>query len=69
MIESWLHSLSSVVSKYKPKVLCVHCQEVGGKHFNISVPIVESFIEYVFSDSTGNTITRYHCVYYVTNSS
>jgi len=45
MIEAWLASITSVVSKYKPKIVCIHCQEVGGKDFNVSHPLLESFVE------------------------
>lgn len=49
MIAVWLNSLTSVVNKYKPKIVCIHCQEVGGKDFNISRNLVDSFIEQFLS--------------------
>lgn len=45
MIEAWLNTITSVVEKYKPRIVCIHCQEVGGKNFEISLPSLEKFIE------------------------
>ena len=44
MIESWLASITSVVQKYNPKILCIHCQEVGGKDFDVSIDSVNEFV-------------------------
>jgi len=44
MIQSWLDSITSVVQKYNPKILCIHCQEVGGKDFDVSIDSVNEFV-------------------------
>lgn len=58
MIEAWLNSITSVVNKYKPKILCIHCQEVGGKDFNISINLIETFVQKFLSLSIFDEFDR-----------
>ncbi|KAG5882452.1 hypothetical protein JTB14_036454 [Gonioctena quinquepunctata] len=51
MLRIWTEEFLSTVSKLDPKFIALHCQEVGGKNYELSMKHVEHFIKLLMSSN------------------
>lgn len=49
MPKIWTEEFLSTVAKLDPKFIALHCQEVGGKNYELSMRHVENFIKLLTS--------------------
>lgn len=55
MLEIWINEFIKVVKKLNPKMIALHCQEVGGKNYENSMKHVEHFIKLLLSTDVIHT--------------
>ena len=64
MVEAWLNSLTSVVNKYKPKIVCIHCRHLRNfEGFSIKNPFIQ--VNHVRSADEKCLIFSSRCCYWV----
>ncbi|CAH1115157.1 unnamed protein product [Psylliodes chrysocephalus] len=51
MLKIWTEEFLSTVSKLDPKFIGLHCQEVGGKNYELSMKHVEHFVKLLMSSN------------------
>ncbi|XP_023028973.2 inositol polyphosphate-5-phosphatase A isoform X2 [Leptinotarsa decemlineata] len=51
MLKIWTEEFLSTVSKLDPKFIALHCQEVGGKNYELSMRHVEHFVKLLMSSN------------------
>ncbi|KAJ8985047.1 hypothetical protein NQ317_016958 [Molorchus minor] len=51
MLKIWTEEFLSTVSKLDPKFIALHCQEVGGKNYELSMKHVEHFVKLLMSSN------------------
>lgn len=51
MLKIWTDEFLSTVSRLDPKFIALHCQEVGGKNYELSMNQVEHFIKLLMSSN------------------
>ncbi|CAH1260364.1 unnamed protein product [Diabrotica balteata] len=51
MLKIWTEEFLSTVSKLDPKFIGLHCQEVGGKNYELSMKQVEHFVKLLMSSN------------------
>ncbi|XP_018576970.1 type I inositol 1,4,5-trisphosphate 5-phosphatase isoform X2 [Anoplophora glabripennis] len=51
MLKVWSEEFLSTVSKLDPKFIALHCQEVGGKNYELSMKHVENFVKLLMSSN------------------
>ncbi|XP_051780172.1 inositol polyphosphate-5-phosphatase A isoform X2 [Erpetoichthys calabaricus] len=62
-IESnWLREFYKTIHRYKPYFIALHCQEVGGKDYELNISHVEDFINNILSSREMKDFDR-ACVY------
>ncbi|GCC39043.1 hypothetical protein chiPu_0023350, partial [Chiloscyllium punctatum] len=52
----WLQEFYQVVNRYKPHFLAVHCQEIGGKDYEVGMEHVDKFVMKHTIVGTGLTL-------------
>ncbi|XP_044744013.1 inositol polyphosphate-5-phosphatase A, partial [Chrysoperla carnea] len=55
MLEIWINEFIKVVKKLNPKMIALHCQEVGGKNYENSMKHVEHFIKLLLATDVIHT--------------
>ncbi|KAJ8917854.1 hypothetical protein NQ315_010767 [Exocentrus adspersus] len=51
MLKVWTEEFLSTVSKLDPKFIALHCQEVGGKNYELSMKHVEHFVKLLMTSN------------------
>ncbi|CAH1156068.1 unnamed protein product [Phaedon cochleariae] len=51
MLKMWTEEFLSTVSKLDPKFIALHCQEVGGKNYELSMKHVEHFVKLLMASN------------------
>lgn len=50
LLELWFEQLKSYLTKIKPQLVAIHCQEVGGKNYETSMKNVSCFTDRIIGD-------------------
>ncbi|KAK3758640.1 hypothetical protein RRG08_019549 [Elysia crispata] len=58
MFPGWLKSFFECIQTYKPGILALHCQEVGGKNYEASMQHVNHFVKILLSCEELNKYDR-----------
>ncbi|CAG9862365.1 unnamed protein product [Phyllotreta striolata] len=58
MLKVWTEEFLSTVSKLDPKFIGLHCQEVGGKNYELSMKHVEHFVKLLMSSNELRLFNR-----------
>ncbi|XP_067879258.1 inositol polyphosphate-5-phosphatase A-like isoform X2 [Heterodontus francisci] len=54
----WLQEFYQVVSRYKPHFIAIHCQEIGGKDYEVGMAHVDSFVTGILSSEEMREYNR-----------
>lgn len=58
MLKIWTDEFLSTVSRLDPKFIALHCQEVGGKNYELSMNQVEHFVKLLISSNELRLFNR-----------
>jgi inositol-1,4,5-trisphosphate 5-phosphatase len=42
--QTWLTQFNQIIEKVDPDIIALHCQEIGGKDFSLTMPMVSHFV-------------------------